>query len=106
MPARNASAGRGGPHDRQGEAPRARDERTDERILADPNAYLNAAPYPSRGGNAGRGGYGGGRPGKAGQSPQRASGERNGGNRGARHEDAGVRSNLPPGWTGNPTGRR
>jgi ATP-dependent RNA helicase RhlE len=84
---------------RQGQpGQRSRGERSDEKILADPNAYLNAAPFPNRGGNAGRGGqggYGGGR----------------GGNRGSRtgsgnREDSGVRSNLPPGWTGPSGGRR
>jgi ATP-dependent RNA helicase RhlE len=91
-------------------APRSRGERTDEKILADPNAYLNAAPFPGRSGGGGRGGYSGARGGKpaaAGQSQgARSSGERSYGNRGSRQEDTGVRSNLPPGWGDNNGGRR
>ena len=92
---------------------RSRGERTDEKILADPNAYLNAAPFPGRGGNAGRGGYAG-KGGAYGDRPkggggQQRSGQRSGGsggNRGPRTEEGGVRSNLPPGWGGNTGGRR
>jgi hypothetical protein len=95
-------------------AQRSRGERSDEKILADPNAYLNAAPFPGRSGGGGRGGYGGARGGKpaaAGQGQgqgqgQRGSGERSYGNRGPRQEDTGVRSNLPPGWGSNSGGRR
>ena len=96
---------RQGKPDQQGQ--RSRGERSDEKILADPNAYLNAAPFPGRGGNGGRGGYGGGRPGKSGSvSQQRGYGERSSGSRGSRQDEPGVRSNLPPGWTGNSGGRR
>jgi ATP-dependent RNA helicase RhlE len=91
-------------------AQRSRGERTDEKILADPNAYLNAAPFPGRSGGGGRGGYAGARGGKpaaAGQSQgQRSSGERSYGNRGPRQDDTGVRSNLPPGWGNDSGGRR
>ena len=85
-----------------------RPEPSDERILADPNAYLNAAPFGNRGGGGGGGGRGGNagpRPpksGKPGPRGPRKPGERSGGGRGPRQEDTtGVRSNLPPGWSGN-----
>jgi ATP-dependent RNA helicase RhlE len=86
-------------------AQRSRGERTDEKILADPNAYLNAAPFPGRSGGGGRGGYGGTRGGKPAATGQ-GQGQRSYGNRGPRQEDTGVRSNLPPGWGNNSGGRR
>jgi ATP-dependent RNA helicase RhlE len=90
----------------QQQAQRSRGERSDEKILADPNAYLNAAPFPSRG-NGGRG-YGAGRGGKPSPSgqPARASGDRGARGSGPRQDDGGVRSNLPPGWGGSGGGRR
>ena len=110
----------------QQQGQRARGERTDEKILADPNAYLNALPFAKRGKPAGgprqgqgggkhfggkRGGEGGGQGGK----PRRTQGGEVDGNNargGAQtrqpwREDAmGVRSNLPPGWPGSGNGRR
>jgi ATP-dependent RNA helicase RhlE len=79
---------------------RSRGERSDEKILADPNAYLNAAPFPSRGG-AGRGGRGG-----ASGPSQRGAGDRGYRGRDGTREDSGVRSNLPPGWGSSNSGRR
>jgi ATP-dependent RNA helicase RhlE len=90
---------------RQGQqGQRSRGERSDEKILADPNAYLNAAPFANRGGNANRGG-------STGRGGQGGYGGGRGGDRGSRagsgnREDSGVRSNLPPGWTGTGGGRR
>ncbi|MCU0951777.1 MAG: DEAD/DEAH box helicase [Burkholderiaceae bacterium] len=110
-------------------------ERGDEKILADPNAYLNALPFDARGGRGkprggprgGQGqpwqgrargtGTGGGQQGQRGQGgggqPQ-PRGEVDGNNaRGGaqtrqpwREDAAGVRSNLPPGWPGSGNGRR
>jgi ATP-dependent RNA helicase RhlE len=79
---------------------RSRGERSDEKILADPNAYLNAAPFPGRGGSGS--GARRGKPGSSGQ-PARSAGDRG---RGPRQDGGGVRSNLPPGWSGNSSGRR
>ena len=110
-------------------------ERGDEKILADPNAYLNALPFDARGGRGkprggprggqgqpwqGRGRGQGGQGAKGGQGGQGTQGggqprrEVDGNNaRGGaqtrqpwREDAAGVRSNLPPGWPGSGSGRR
>jgi ATP-dependent RNA helicase RhlE len=123
---------------------RAKGERSEDRILADPNAYLNALPFASRGkgggkgggqqrrGQGGQGGYGGQRSpaggkggrggslgGRGGNQQNQQGGARQGGDvdgnnaRGGaqtrqpwRDDQAGVRSNLPPGWPGSGGGRR
>ncbi len=90
----------------QSEERRRGGERSDERILADPNAYLNAAPFPGRSGDGKRGHRGaprGSQPGSAG--PRRDAGDRGRRGRDGRPEESGVRANLPPGWGGG-SGRR
>jgi ATP-dependent RNA helicase RhlE len=110
-------------------------ERNDEKILADPNAYLNALPFDARGGRGkprggARGGQGQPWQGRGrGQGGQGVQGSQGGGQgtqgdgqrrevdgnnaRGGaqtrqpwREDAAGVRSNLPPGWPSNGGGRR
>jgi len=81
-------------------------ERSDERILADPNAYLNAAPFPGRSGEGKHGNRGTARSNQpAAAGPRRDAGDRGRRGRDGRPEEGGVRANLPPGWGGG-SGRR
>ena len=82
--------------------PRERGEPSDDKILADPNAYLNAMPFGQRKGP--RNGPGG--------KPRRGDVDGNNARGGAqtrapwRDENGAVRSNLPPGWPGSGGGGR
>jgi len=78
--------------------PRERGERSDDKILADPNAYLNAMPFGQRKGQGGK--------------PRSGDADGNNARGGAqtrtpwRDDNGAVRSNLPPGWPGSGGGRR
>jgi ATP-dependent RNA helicase RhlE len=97
---RDDAPGRSGAGPRAGGKPRG--ERTDETILADPNAYLNAMPFDQRKGQ--RKGQGG--------KPQQGNVNGNNARGGAqqrtpwRDDNSAVRSNLPPGWPSGGSGRR
>ena len=101
---RDGRPGPSGPTSQAGRSsgPKERGERSDDKILADPNAYLNAMPFGQRKGS--RNGPGG--------KPRRGDVDGNNARGGAqtrapwRDENGAVRSNLPPGWPGSGGGRR
>jgi ATP-dependent RNA helicase RhlE len=78
--------------------PRERGERSEDKILADPNAYLNAMPFGQRKGQGG----------KSRQGDVNGNNARGGAQQRTpwREDNSGVRSNLPPGWPAGGSGRR